>query len=195
MREVTIVKTVFSFNELAESAKQRVLEWNAETLYDGWAEFMIEDFQDRMLSKGIDVENVYWRGFWSQGDGACFEGRIDALKFMKAHKLCNKYRALYNHVNGGYGGSVRVHHSGHYYHEYCVTFDTDYLYDYYQASDKVSEQAADFEEELAEICREYMREVYRDLEKEYDYQTSEEAVAEMCAANDYEFYENGKFAG
>lgn len=50
MREVTIVKTVFSFNELAESAKQRVLEWNAETLYDGWAEFMIEDFQDRMLS-------------------------------------------------------------------------------------------------------------------------------------------------
>jgi hypothetical protein len=41
-----------------------------------------------------------------------------------------------------------------------------------------------FEEEVIEIFRNYMRELYQRLEKEYEGLTSDDAVAETILAND-----------
>jgi hypothetical protein len=47
---------------------------------------------------------------------------------------------------------------------------------------------------LKDILRDYMRWIYRTLEKEYDYMTSEEAIKETIIANDYEFTKDGSRA-
>ena len=36
-----------------------------------------------------------------------------------------------------------------------------------------------------------VKKIYKSLEKEYDYQTSEESYQETCDANEYEFYSDG----
>lgn len=47
------------------------------------------------------------------------------------------------------------------------------------------------QDEIAETLRDYMHWIYRQLEKEYDYLNSDEAVDESIKANEYEFTEDG----
>ena len=44
---------------------------------------------------------------------------------------------------------------------------------------------------LIETARDYMRWIYKQLEKEYDYQNSDECVDENILANEYTFEING----
>lgn len=59
----------------------------------------------------------------------------------------------------------------------------------------VGHKAAEIEEGLQEIitdfAREKSKEIYRDLEKEYDYLHSDEYIQEIIEENDYEFDEDG----
>jgi hypothetical protein len=48
------------------------------------------------------------------------------------------------------------------------------------------------EETIVEALRDLARWLYRQLEKEYEYLTSEPAVDEALTANGYTFLENGK---
>ena len=52
----------------------------------------------------------------------------------------------------------------------------------------------DAEDDVIQLLRDFADWIYRRLEEEYEYQTSEEAVAESMAANEYEFYEDGSIA-
>lgn len=47
------------------------------------------------------------------------------------------------------------------------------------------------DESLADCLRDFMRWIYRELESEYEYQTSHDAVLESIRANRYQFTENG----
>jgi hypothetical protein len=47
------------------------------------------------------------------------------------------------------------------------------------------------EDDVTELMRDFARWIYRALEREYDYQNSDEAVDEMIRANGYEFEEDG----
>jgi hypothetical protein len=48
-----------------------------------------------------------------------------------------------------------------------------------------------FEKDADELRKDLSNEIYKDLEKEYDYLNSDEAVIETLEANDYEFDEDG----
>ena len=50
----------------------------------------------------------------------------------------------------------------------------------------------DMEKDMLESARDYAAKIYADLEKEYDYLSSEEAFAEACEANDWSFDETGE---
>jgi len=66
---------VYKFNELSDEAKQKAIEnlHDLNTSYD-WDQFITDDFKEKMNAIGFVVSNTYFSGFWSQGDGACFEG-------------------------------------------------------------------------------------------------------------------------
>ena len=86
--------------------------WNVEHI--DWWDCTYSDFKERMTAIGIEVDRMYFSGFWSQGDGACFEGSVsDWRLFLPTVGITNDVLVEFicNHW------SFSVSHSGHYYHE------------------------------------------------------------------------------
>jgi len=57
------------------------------------------------------------------------------------------------------------------------------------------DMTADAEDVVIEALRDLARWLYRQLEREYEFLTSDEAVNETIAANDYTFTETGRRFG
>lgn len=166
--------------------------------FDDWWDFVYSDFKEDMREVGIDVRRMYFTGFWSQGDGACFEGRLDdASKYLDHHHK-DQYPMIRKLLEHGGGLYVRCEHRGHYYHENCTEFwvDADTLTGMLDQPTEFHEQIAeqwqdqldreldDFERDVIEQWRTYMQDLYRKLKEEYDYLVSDEAVWETIEANE-----------
>ena len=88
--------------------------------------------------------------------------------------------------------------SGRYYHEHCTTFSVEHdtFYHLIECPTEFHEQVADtmdkqleyeiddFEKDVIEQFRSYMQDLYRKLEAEHNYLTSDEAVWETIVANE-----------
>ena len=86
-----IVETpVYDFTELRVAAKDKARTWFRETIDHDWWDSVYDDFERicpilgvtlattpvRLMGGGTRQKPCIWfSGFWSQGDGACFEGR------------------------------------------------------------------------------------------------------------------------
>ena len=84
-----IETTVYHLDELPDGAKDKARAWYREHIIDDdWVEFVYDDFETictilgiRLKTRSVPLMNggtrskpcVFFRGFWSQGDGACFE--------------------------------------------------------------------------------------------------------------------------
>lgn len=193
------------FDALPEDLKAKILDehrhWNTEHI--DWWEGVYEQFKGDMDAIGIQVERMYFSGFWSQGDGACFEGYVfDWELFLNS--LGYTEPALIDHATSYFG--MRVEHRGHYYHENCTSFgfdtplpssneDEDFIDDYSPHERDSLQEAVwlallnqysgdSFEREFTEAFKDHMRDLYQRLEEEYDYLTSDEAVLDSLEAND-----------
>ena len=193
------------FDALDERDKEKILDkhrhWNTDV---DWWDSVYDMFKEDMAAKGIHVTNMYFSGFSSQGDGACFEGAVyNWPVFLKALGYDNP--VLIDFAKDTWNFSVK--HSGHYYHENCTSFDPDmpnpdgedddyFIENYCKYTDPedlraIAELAIlrsfDYEsmtDEFVEMFKDNMRSLYRTLEAEYDYLTSDEAVLESLEAND-----------
>src|SRR4051812_14748392 len=82
---------VFKFDELDDDAKERARQWYREGAFDyGWWEHVYDDAKECLALAGFSVDKIYFSGFASQGDGACFGGTWRApdaqpVKAMRAH--------------------------------------------------------------------------------------------------------------
>lgn len=196
-----------------ESVSERVIEKyryiNVEHI--DWWESTYEMFKEKMEAIGIGVERMYFSGFWSQGDGACFEGKVEDWElFLKSVGYGNN-PTLIQHAKDAW--TFEVKHDGHYYHENCTHFtgslpmpdgyDNDTFMDEFSPhKDEFRSRAwlallidgvhKDFEELFQSTFKDHMRELYKLLEKEYDYQVSDEAVTEMVLANDLNDEDEGE---
>jgi hypothetical protein len=173
-----------------------------------WWDYTYDDFKSRMIDVGIRVDEIYFSGFWSQGDGACFEGCIDnaSLYLEKHHPEPTDYPMLKKLVQHGGSLVFKVEHRGHYYHEQSIiattdadTFrgvldcPTDFHLDVAERWDEVlTDEIQKFEGDAIVQFQGYMRELYRDLEAEYDHLTSDEAVAEAIEANELATIDEGE---
>ena len=141
---------------------------------------------------------IWYSGFSSQGDGACFTGFYsyakDCLKAVKAyapldtelHSIAQRLQDVQR--RHFYGLTANLTHGGRYYHENSISFDvTDGMHEY-------SNLNADTEDTICEALRDFMRWIYSSLEREYEYETSMAAFLECAEANEYEFTENGRRA-
>lgn len=204
----TMEKTVYSFDELSDQAKEKAREWFREGRLDyDWWDSVYEDANQIARILGIDLctktvklmgggtrqePNIMFSGFWSQGDGACFEGNYSYAK--GAAKKIRQYapQDVYLHkIADGlqdvqrrnfYKLSATVRHRGHYVHEMCTEIDV---------YDNPSEANAEM---VIELLRDFMRWIYKTLEKECDYLTSDESTDENIRCNAYEFCEDGSRA-
>ena len=151
-----------------------------------------------MREKGIHVEEMYFSGFWSQGDGASFSGRIsDFALFCQVHNfevpvLLSFLRDddLNQHFTCKADGHRYVHSGG-------MSFESDLFFlatssghplecAALEAKKSAAEQEwTDFVARSVTIFREHADQLYRDLETEYDYLTSDEQVLESLIANGF----------
>ena len=198
METITTETDIFDFAELSYSAKQNAMQWYCNDPDDFWSEGVLEDAKTAGALMGFDIENIYYSGFSSQGDGACFTGSIrykkGALKNVKAYapndaelqRIAREWQSLQK--SNFYALRASVKHRGHYWHEMCTTFDCeDTRHNYGWLRDDATE------EDIMKIARDFMRWIYRQLESAYEYETSEENISEMCRANEWRFTEDGDF--
>ena len=206
MRTKTI--NIYKFRELSEKAQEKALEkWRETEDFSFHSQNTIEDCCDIAEMFGLDIRqrksrngknetiwnpSVYYSGFCSQGDGACFEGSYQykkgALKAVKTeypndtelHKIVKNLQDLQKKYF--YGISANTYHSGHYYHENCMHVNVDHCE--HDINDEI-------EEGVTEILRDFACYIYKRLETEYEFVMSDEYIRESIENGDYEFYEDG----
>lgn len=146
------------------------------------------EFIEQGRKIGIEIDRIYFTGFWSQGDGACFEGQYSYKPGSAVEDdLPEPVRDIAKRLQtiqrkAFYSLSADVTHSGHYCHEYCTHISVD------------CEYGAFDEDGLIECLRDFMRYMYSALEDAYEYGTSDETLEENAKANQYWFYEDGSLA-
>lgn len=210
-----IETTVYCFDELPDSAKEKALGWYREAGLDhDWFEYVFEDFERVCDLLGIELRTVpvrlhgggtrrkpciWFSGFWSQGDGACFEGdysykrgasaavRCYAPQEGELHRIAGALAAIQR--GNFYQLTARITHRGRYHHEYSMAIAVGRCSPYGQDMTDAAE------DELSEALRDLARWLYGQLEREYDHLMSDETVADAIRANDYRFHGDGTHVG
>lgn len=174
-----------------------------------WWDGTYEVFKDDMLAAGVRVDDIYFSGFYSQGDGACFTGRVidfaellTCMEHPQALPLALFLEAMCF--------DIRIEHrSSNYYHANTMHLDPESIECALPADPYFDEEAFDeafehlgelrlaalkeslkkvdhvaLEEDILEFLRDKARELYKSLEAEYEYLTSDAAVWETIVAND-----------
>jgi hypothetical protein len=154
---------------------------------------------------------VTWSGLWSQGDGASFGGTWRASDFapdalldnrptrdsaglpspenIELHRIVSELRAC---VDAGLT-FVRLETRGNFMSLDSADWRDDIELD---APGHLGDgEAAASEERFLEAARGLARAFYKALEAEYEYQHSEEQIAEAMAANEYTFTVDGRRFG
>jgi hypothetical protein len=186
MKELKI-KT-YSFDELSDTAKQKALEISREdNVGYYWTQVVEWDWQDKLEALGYYDIGILYSGFWSQGDGACFTAKINIAKWLKAHKLENKYRLVFSNTENI---TATLTHCAHYYHS--TTTNLSIEDNLHLASKKWDTQLNEIDELILKEREEMGNKIYKDLESEYEYITSDDAVSEMLIENEYQFTIDGE---
>jgi hypothetical protein len=191
---------------VSEELLEKYRHFNVE--HTDWWDYIYEDFKERMSHVGVAVDNIYFSGFWSQGDGACFEGRIDDMQayLTKHFPEPDCYPYIKKLIDAGGTIMFNLQHRGHYYHENSITasINADEFWQVMstptefheqiikQWDEQLSQEIGEFETDVLTQLQGYMRELYRDLEAEYDHLTSDEAVAEAIEANELTTIDEGE---
>ena len=203
MPSVMIKETeVFTFDELSDSAKEKARArdwWKSSGLdYDWWG-CVYDQYTTACKLFGLDISRIMFSGFWSQGDGAAFtgtysykKGALQALKkefpqWTEIHNICKRLTQMQK--PNFYGVNVDISQNGRYCHEMTMSFSVSV---YIEGQGERYDIPQGLEEECADIFRDLAMDIYKSLEAEYYYLTSDERVDEMILGNEYLFTENGE---
>lgn len=179
--------------DVPKSRRESVDRHRDINVQGNWSSSVIDNFEVEMLAKHIDVHSAYFTGFWSQGDGASFTGRVtDTEDYLHRHHP-GEFPTIRRFLD--VGGSVDVScyraAGSHYVHENTVYVSVDTYFSFSEAlvdNDPLRTAAAEaldalLDKELRELeattqdkWRRYMKELYTALQDEHEYLTSDEAV-------------------
>ena len=201
MRTETRTHTFKNFSELTEANQLKIVEkrrnWEVE---NNWWEFVYTDAMEIGKCFGIEIEKIEFSGFGSQGDGARFCGtytpRRDMVEAVKAAApMDSELRAIAESIaevqeryDWALGCSIEFefrNSGGSYVHEYQTGFEFSEI-----GWDVDGEQlwATEYDQQaVVRAMRRFMRWIYRHLEQEYDYLTSDEHLLEYFKDQDDEF--------
>jgi hypothetical protein len=194
----TVEVKLYTIDELSDTAQAKAIEHFRDGQADDtyWHEFVFDDAKEIGALMGITIKDIYFSGFYSQGDGACFEGdyqyKLNSVKLLTEHapedtELHRIVKALYElQKRSFYKLTANIKHSGHYYHKYCTNIIVE-TYEGDPGNIKI-------EEELTELLRDFMDWIYKQLRTEYEYINEDAQIKETIKINDYQYLENGTMA-
>ena len=202
-----ICTTVYQFPELSDAAKEKARSWYRELgPHDDWWDAVYEDFERvceilsirlkttpvRLMGGGTRAKPCIWfSGFWSQGDGACFEGHVsDWPKFLatigkedwvswayecswRASSVCSRGNNM--SVNSELDAPENPHDE----EEDPLRF---HAWSVINLPPSEADLAA-LESKIDDKFNELASELYNDLEAEHDYQTADEQVVDWVLSH------------
>lgn len=207
----TIETTVYQFDELTEGAKEKAREWWRGLAFSDscdW-EHVYEDADQCAAILGIEIDRrnyrtiggksgsepaIYFSGFWSQGDGASFDGRYRYVKgAVKAirehapedkdlHAIADQLQAIQKRHFYRLYSRISADSRGHW-----LTVETE------DRENQYKDLRGD-DDSIKELMRDFANWIYKQLAREYEYQTADEQVDDCIIANEYEFTEDGERA-
>jgi hypothetical protein len=218
--EITIM--AYKYEELEgrakDKAREKLTEWATNhDWWDGVYDIAKEDGQ----AKGFDIDDLRFSGFYSQGDGCHWTGRIDVRTFLEAN--LDERSAWYGEdiillelwKEGWVDRYVQVHNRSYRYCHSGGMSMSDYpdnaLESLDEDDDAVLKQGVmqganvyqlsnsfNYDQRIIEWCdealkqaRKFADEVYKNLQDEYEHLTSDESLTEFAGANEYLFDERG----
>ena len=212
---------LYQFDELDDRAKERAREWfrsvGGNTDDESWYEHIYEDFEEVCECLGVELDthtvrlmgggtrqkpDISWSGFWSQGDGACFNGVYRT--YINASEAIRKYAPQDTELHGiadrlvelsaAYpeGVFVRVKSSGRYSHANTMHVDRAEANEVYnEETEEWCEPELTDEDEFLGCLRDLADWLYSSLNKTYEWLESDEQIDESIRANEYTFLEDG----
>lgn len=219
----------YKFDRLSKKAKANAIEEYRNNNHDypdwEWWDCVYDEWTEKLLKIGFDVygnksvpvykdgkktdktksvrciTGIYFSGFYSQGDGACFDASCDAEDLAKHLGYYDTFIAwkcgdtLAGKDDPFEMGNINMHiytcnHS--YSHSNTRNLEiTDWGND---VSDERRSILEDFEGECESLRKELCDELYTALEKEYDGMMSDETIAYEIAENhpEYRFDREGE---
>jgi len=209
----TIQLNLYSFEELDEKAKQIALAAYFELNTDyGWWDYTYDDFITicGCLGVTVDKKSMAFEGFYSQGDGSGFNAEVDSSRLLNsiknrgwrgyAPKLDFDFtlptidkRVLRLVTNGKIDTNPKIIKRQN---SYAVVVDLG-VYPAEQGARDHSHtygELDELEKWFNGIAQTLNRFLFKQLQQEYEYQTSDEALAEVIEANDYHFLADGSKA-
>jgi len=209
----TIQINLYTFEELDEKAKKIALSAYFELSigYDWW-DYIYDDFITICDCLGITVDknSIAFEGFYSQGDGSGFSAEVDLPRLLRSLKnkgwrgyapklefdftlptIDKRVLRLVN--NGKIDTNPRIIKRQSC---YAVVVDLGVYPAEQEARDRSNTYSELDELEkwfngIAQIINKFL---FKSLQQEYEYQTSDEAIAELISANNYHFLADGSKA-
>jgi hypothetical protein len=182
-----------------------------QDVYDDWWDSVYDDAVTCASLLGIEIgtrsfktmgggtgsePQIHFSGFSSQGDGACYEGSYryvpEAVKQIKAHagqdkelhRIAEALTALQvalklTHNGSGTATATISSGSSNYCHSNTMEFDVSVDGD--DSDDCYGPEWPAVEEQLCRLLRDFADWIYRQLEAEHDYLTSDEHIDQYLA--------------
>jgi hypothetical protein len=179
-------------------------------IFDGWHETVYSEFVNIVQAIGLDIDEkqIYFVGFFSQGDGSAFKANVDVAELIDGiinqsykmvapsielsldipkinHHVLNllKNRAI------DCVGFIKPLSRGNSVHADFTLHATSLHF-----HENVYGEVEKLDAWLQEIADSLNAFLFKSLQQEYEYQTSESAIIEAIEANDYHFTLDGKIA-
>jgi hypothetical protein len=211
MKNITL--TLYEIDELPEDSVNAAIKEYAEiNVRHDWWEFTYDFFVDICKAIGVTVKptRIWFRGFYSQGDGSAFEGSLDVKRTIatvagKAWQeeyptiqlefpICPLHTRIIGLIAKGWIEPTFEIKSDNRGTSICTTFSyVDYGYDGHPHP-RIEAQMELLEHWLEAITRSLNRLLYRSLQDEYEYLTCRDAIGETIRINEYLFTRDGTAA-
>lgn len=190
----TVSVKLYQFDELSDKAKEVARDWFKEGYPEhGWWESVYDDAKEIATRFGVEIKNIDFSGFWSQGDGACFTGTFRSADLIKTteehfkseypterglHVLLRRLLAV-KHQEEAF---LKITTQGCYSHSGTMGVEDPYFY-YLWA------EAC----EVRDCLRSFADWIYASLEREYNRLMSDECIDESIRINQYWFFASGEY--
>jgi len=183
MRQVTVIKTYGTFEELSKERQIKELDKRRYDYVQGdlYYECIVDDFKECLKLLGFSDIQLRWSGFCSQGDGASWSGvfekpdniieNIDKIKKDYAYMMDIFDFVKFAHAQVQIIKEANIDFSNdRYCHEHTMHCDDSRLFELW--------------------AKQVARNLYKELEKSYEYYTSDEFLKEQLIDTEVEFLIN-----
>lgn len=201
----------YIFSELSDTAKQKAREEFTSGDYPKyeWWDGVYEDANRVAKILGLDIESsrttkkghrvtdieISFSGFWSQGDGASFEGsyQLNPKAVDEINEYCCDEKLIRiateltmmqitRRLTGAAPLTANISKSGRYSHSGSMNIEVNSEYE----DDEHCQISLSLEHQFTQLMRDFADWIYRSLENEHDHLTSDEYVEERLAEEKFD---------